>query len=92
MTATGHAVMGVALAAAIPNPWIGIPIAIISHIACDAFPHWDTGTNMQMNNKKSTKTRSRFVIESFIDLFLSFSLPIGLYDLPFPDVKPYLYV
>lgn len=55
MTATGHAIMGTALAAAIPNPYLGIPIAILSHIACDAFPHWDTGTNMPMNNPKSKK-------------------------------------
>lgn len=87
MTATGHAAIGVALAAAIPNPFIGIPLAIISHIAADAFPHWDTGTNIKKNNPRSTKTRRRFVIESFIDLGISFILPILLITWLFPQLN-----
>lgn len=87
MTATGHALIGIALAAAIPNPWIGIPTAIISHIAADAFPHWDTGTNMPWNNPKSKKTKKRFVIESFIDLGISLVLPLILLMLLFPTVN-----
>lgn len=92
MTATGHAVMGTALAAAIPNPYLGIPIAILSHIACDAFPHWDTGTNLRINNPKSHKTRLQFFTQSFIDLGLSFALPFILMLYLFPHVNLlYLY-
>ena len=86
MTATGHAVIGLALAASIPNPWIGIPVAIVSHIAADAFPHWDTGTNIVKNNPKSKKTHLRFVVESFIDLGLSFILPYLLLLWLFPNL------
>lgn len=88
MTATGHAVLGLALAASIPNPWLGIPVAIISHLAADAFPHWDTGTNVKVNNPKSHKTKTRFVVESFIDLGLSFTLPFILLFLLFPTLNP----
>lgn len=88
MTATGHAMMGLALAALIPNPLIGIPIAFVSHVACDAFPHWDTGTNMKSNNPKTKKTRGRFVVESFFDLGLSFALPFVLLLTIFQDVSP----
>jgi membrane-bound metal-dependent hydrolase YbcI (DUF457 family) len=49
MTATGHAIIGVAIAATIPNPFIAVPIAIGSHILADIFPHWDTGTNRKDN-------------------------------------------
>lgn len=87
MTATGHAVLGLALAAAIPDPRIGIPLAIISHVAADAFPHWDTGTNIKKNNPKSTKTKERFVIESFVDLGISFLLPYLLMLMFFPDLN-----
>lgn len=84
--------MGVVLAAAIPNPVIGIPVAIISHIACDAFPHWDTGTNLKRNNPKSTKTRFRFVTESLIDLSLSLTLPLFFMLYLFPHLNPlYMY-
>lgn len=93
MTATGHAVMGTVLAAAIPNPLIGIPLAILSHIACDAFPHWDTGTNLKMNNPSSKKTKNRFVIESFIDLFLSLLIPFLITVFLFPSTNLlYVYV
>ncbi len=81
MTATGHALIGLALAAQIPNPMIGIPVAIISHIAADAFPHWDTGTTM---HKKSKRT---FVIQSFIDLGISFLLPLFLLFYLFPETN-----
>ena len=92
MTATGHSVMGVALAAAIPNPYLGIPIAILSHIACDAFPHWYTGTNMPNNNPKSKKTRLRFVTESVFDLVLSLTVPLLLMYYLFPHLNPlYMY-
>lgn len=68
MTATGHAVLGVAIAAAISNPIIGIPLAILSHVAADAFPHWDTGTNMLK------KSRQEFVVGSVVDLAFSIIL------------------
>ena len=79
MTATGHALIGLALAAQITNPLIGIPVAIISHIAADAFPHWDTGTNIKK------KSRRKFVVGSFVDLGLSFLLPFILLQLLFPS-------
>lgn len=87
MTATGHAVIGLALAAAIPNPYIGIPVAIISHIAADAFPHWDTGTNTSFNKATGAKTRKRFVIESVTDLGLSYILPYFLILWLFPTLN-----
>lgn len=86
MTATGHAVLGLALAAAIPYPLVGIPVAIMSHVAADAFPHWDTGTNVKKNNPTSRKTRSRFVIESFIDLGISLTIPYLLLLWLFPSL------
>lgn len=93
MTATGHALIGLALAASIPDPRIGIPIAILSHVACDAFPHWDTGTNMKSNKPSSKKTRSQFIIQSFIDLGISFILPFILLITFFQTVNPiYAYI
>lgn len=66
MTATGHAVIGAVIAAKIGNPALAIPIAIASHIAADAFPHWDIGTN------RKSKTHNLFFVESIIDVMLSF--------------------
>ena len=73
MTATAHALIGASIAAKIVNPYIGIPIAIISHFAADLIPHWDAGTN----RRKKTITRLR--IESAIDVLLGFVLAYILF-------------
>lgn len=87
MTATGHAVIGVVIASKIGNPYIAIPVAILSHIAADAFPHWDTGTN------RKKKSRLRFWIDSLIDLSVSLLLPLFLGPFLNPSTSlPYIYL
>lgn len=85
MTATGHAVIGVAIAASIPNPFIAIPISIISHIAADAFPHWDLGTNR--HKKEGKKSEEKFYKGAFLDLGVSFLMPIILTQIFFPETS-----
>jgi len=41
MTGLNHAVTGALVAAAINNPAIALPAALLSHFAADAVPHWD---------------------------------------------------
>lgn len=84
MTATGHALIGTALAVSISNPVIGVPLAILSHIAADAFPHWDTGWKMK------EKPFLRFFAESVFDLLLSLTLPFVIVYLFFPETS-YVY-
>jgi hypothetical protein len=79
MTATGHSVIGVTIAALIPNPLIAIPLAVGSHILADAFPHWDVGTN------RNKKTNKRFFWEAVFDLATSYIIvPVMIYFL-FPQ-------
>ena len=87
MTATGHAVIGTLIAAKIGNPYLAIPIAIVSHIAGDMFPHWDSGTN---SKKKSPK---RMFIESSIDVIVGFVVSYLIIALVFPQTNlPYAFV
>ena len=81
MTATGHAVIGTVIAVAIPNPMIGIPLAVLSHIAADLFPHWDIGTN------RDKKPHDRFVVEAVGDVIVSYILPILLVVIFFPETN-----
>lgn len=67
MTATAHALIGAAIAAKIPNPYISIPLAIISHIALDLVPHWDASTN------RRSKSVLRLRTEATFDVLLGFS-------------------
>lgn len=62
MTATAHALVGGALAAAIPNPLLGISLALLSHPLLDMIPHWDEGWGWRK------KEKLRLFAECTIDL------------------------
>lgn len=81
MTATGHAVVGVVIAAKFSNPFIAIPIAVLSHILCDIFPHWDFGTHWL------TKTNRRLFYEALFDVIMSFIVAYLLFIYVFPQTN-----
>lgn len=81
MTATGHAVIGVAIAAVFPNPIIAIPLALGSHVLADLFPHWDAGTN------KDKKSKDRFFKEAVVDVLLSIIITFVLVTFLFPETS-----
>lgn len=86
MTATGHALIGTAIAVTIPNPVLAIPLAFVSHIAADAFPHWDTGWHRRL------KPFPRFFAESLTDVIASLLLPFVIVHFFFPGTDlVYLY-
>lgn len=68
MTATAHALVGGAIAASIPNPAIGIPLAAATHPFIDMIPHWDFGWGWKK------KTRIRLFTEASLDLILGLCL------------------
>ncbi len=78
MTATGHAILGTVIAAKVGNPYLAVPLAMLSHIAADAFPHWDTATNYRR------KSRFRLFSDSFLDVIISLILPLLIVKFLFP--------
>lgn len=60
MTATAHALVGGAIAAAIPNPAIGLPLAALSHPILDMIPHWDFGLGWRKKKKIQLFAESSF--------------------------------
>lgn len=72
MTATTHALIGGAIAATVPNPGLGLTMAVVSHPLLDLIPHWDFGWGWR------EKPKLRFAIENTLDLslgvFLSYTL------------------
>lgn len=81
MTATGHAVLGAVIAAKVANPALAIPIALVSHVAADLFPHWDSGTNGQKKNGK------RMFVEASIDVVLGFIIAYSIVLIAFPKTN-----
>lgn len=81
MTATGHAVIGVVIAAVFPSPVVAIPLALGSHVLADLFPHWDAGTN------RDKKSKERFMNEAIADTIASFAITYVLVTLLFPQTN-----
>lgn len=81
MTATAHAVIGTVIATQVANPALAIPLAILSHVAADLFPHWDTGTH------RNGKTWNQLFAQSFADVVLSFGISFGIIYFLFPDTS-----
>jgi hypothetical protein len=51
MLETSHSLVAGSLAKLIPNPAVGLPVAIVSHFLLDLLPHWDLNTNGISKNK-----------------------------------------
>lgn len=73
MTATAHALIGGAIAASIPNPSIGLPLAAASHPILDMIPHWDFGWGWKK------KTKLVLFAQSIFDLSLGVTLTFILF-------------
>ncbi|HSX40782.1 MAG TPA: hypothetical protein VLF68_04155 [Candidatus Saccharimonadales bacterium] len=84
MTATGHALIGTAIAAKFGDPLLAIPIALVSHVIVDAIPHWDLFTH------RREKTKQLLFVESVIDVLLGFALSYLMIKFLFPNT-PLIY-
>jgi CBS domain containing-hemolysin-like protein len=80
MTATAHAAIGISLASLLPNPLIGIPIALVSHVICDLIPHWDAGTHFEK------KDGTQLFHEGALDVIISAIVSLLLLIVVFPHV------
>jgi hypothetical protein len=85
VTATNHALTGAVIALAVDKPLLAIPLALLSHFALDALPHWDYAIN------RSLPTDKRFFDKKFntllgIDLLIAF-IAMVIIGINFPDQK-----
>lgn len=85
MTATNHALTGAVIALAIDKPLLAIPLALASHFALDALPHWDYAINRKLPTDK------RFFDKKFntllsADLLIAF-ISMIVVGVMFPDQK-----
>lgn len=67
MTATGHALVGAAIASQVPNPLVGLPLALASHFVFDKLPHWDPMTD-------KNKTKRQIIEQTVLDVLVGFLL------------------
>ena len=80
MTATAHALVAGAIARAVPNPYLAIPLAITSHFIMDAIPHWDIGADWRKRSK--TVTGALAISETVLGITLAYFLFRGKVETP----------
>lgn len=81
MTETAHLLVGAAIASQTSNPVLALPLALMSHIALDMVPHWDTGTNWR--SRPVVKTVLYTILDVAIGLTVSLALFINKAPLPY---------
>lgn len=62
MLETPHIALGVAIAVAIPNPYIAIPLAFASHFILDMTPHWNPHLNTEIKKYGHLTKQTLFII------------------------------
>ncbi len=74
MLETPHVAVGAAIAAKIPNPFISIPLALVSHLIMDQVPHWNphSYTEVKTRGRISDNTKYLALVDVAISLGLGF--------------------
>lgn len=80
MTATAHAFVSAAIARAVPNPYLALPLAVCSHFIMDTVPHWDIGTDWRTRSKKATGIMA--IAETLLGITLAYFLFRGKVETP----------
>ncbi len=62
MLETPHVALGAAIAVAIPNPLISIPLAFLSHFVLDMTPHWNPHLNTETKKYGHLTKQTLFII------------------------------
>jgi hypothetical protein len=72
MTATNHAVTGVAIALAVKQPALAIPLAFLSHFLLDMIPHYNpAGATKHTFRNYSQGWATKFEDENFKTIFIT---------------------
>jgi hypothetical protein len=74
MTATNHALTGAIIGLAVHNPWIAIPAAVLSHLICDAIPHFGSDDPNWITTRKF---KIYLVVEAFICFLIVLTLALS---------------
>lgn len=80
-----HAVVGAAIATAIPNPLISLPLAFVSHFVLDLIPHWNPHIYTEI--KKHGKILPKTLVVIVVDSVLALAVGFWIATLALPDTN-----
>ncbi len=70
-----HVLVGAAIATAIPDPRISLPLALASHFITDYVPHWNPHLNTELKTTGKVSVRSKIIVMTDAGL----ALVVGTY-------------
>jgi len=82
---TPHVLVGAAIAAKIPNPYLAIPLSLGSHFVLDILPHWNPHINREIKKYGKPTQQSVSIIAGDSSLALMSGLLIA-----FSNPNPWL--
>jgi len=82
---SSHVAVGAAIASKIPNPFISIPLAFLSHFVFDFVPHWNPSLYTE-RQKFGAPTRKSIII-IIGDVILSLILGLEIASRFWPDIN-----
>jgi hypothetical protein len=85
MLETPHVAIGAAIATKIPNPFIAIPLAFLSHFVMEKVPHWNP--HLVTETKKYGAPTKKSVIVIIIDVTLALGLGSYIAFQVYPDIN-----
>lgn len=75
MLSTPHLLVGAAIVKAIPNPFISLPLAFLSHYALDSVPHWDGSPRAPFGLKTTAGIVVDYAFGASLIYLLTFGYP-----------------
>ncbi|MEI6690888.1 MAG: hypothetical protein WCL07_04020 [bacterium] len=82
MLSISHAATGAFIAVKLGNPYLAIPLILLSHYVEDAIPHWDVGTGLTSGSKSARSA----LIGEVPDLLLAGILVLAMYPSSIPQI------
>lgn len=77
-----HTLVGAAIATAIPNPLISLPLALASHFITDYVPHWNPHLHTEKTKHGKISTRSYAIVATDATIALTLGTYIASRHLP----------
>lgn len=85
-----HTVVGAAIGLKIGQPWLSLPLSLLSHFVLDFVPHWNPSlyTETQKHGQPTKKSTLIVAIDTIISLIVGFFLASQVW----PDLGRFLIV
>ena len=84
MLETPHILVGATIAFFIPNPFVSLPLSLISHFVLDLIPHWNPQIHTELSNNGKVSLQSKIILGT--DVILSLIIVFFVLYEVWPDV------